>query len=237
VKKNINLMIATPMYGGVATTNYINGLLGLLGLCNSSKINFYWKFIHNESLVIKARNDLAMGFLENEDASHVLFIDADIGFNPEDLLGMLEADVDVIGAVYPKKNIYWDAVSLNARSGRLDANSLKHSSFDYVYKGKPFGLGDRNIVEAEFLGFGFILIKKEVFERLIPHTRSYVGSSSYPVDKKMYAFFDTEIDESNNNLLLSEDFYFCKRWRDIGGRLHVAPWVKLTHSGNYTFGS
>jgi hypothetical protein len=53
----------------------------------------------------------------------------------------------------------------------------------------------------------------------------------------MYSFFDTEIDESSNDLLLSEDFYFCKRWRDIGGKLFVAPWVRLTHSGNYTFGA
>jgi hypothetical protein len=235
VKKNINLMIATPMYGGVATTNYINGLLGLVGLCNSRGINFYWKFIHNESLVIKARNDLAMGFLENEDASHVLFIDADIGFNPEDLLGMLEADVDVIGAVYPKKNIYWEGSERAARAGRVDAHLLKQASFDYVYKGEVFGLGDRKVFEAEFLGFGFILIKRDVFKRLIPHTREYVGSSSYPINKKMYAFFDTEIDESG--LLLSEDFYFCRKWRDVGGRIHVAPWVRLTHSGNYTFGS
>lgn len=223
------------MYGGMASTNYINGLLSLVGMCNAYGIDFYWKFIHNESLVTKARNDLAQAFIENKEATHILFIDSDIGFNAEDVFKMIQEDVDFIGGVYPKKQIYWENVSSAARKGISDVERLSSYSMDYVYKGEPFSFGDSKSVEAEFLGFGFILLKKEVFKKLIPETKRYTGSSSYPVNKKIYAFFDTAMDEKNNDLLLSEDFYFCKRWRDLGGKIYAAPWVHLTHSGNYTF--
>ena len=96
------LYIATPMYGGMCHGFYTQALLSLNNILRDHKIDSMISFMFNESLITRARNALTHTFLKS-DCTHLFFIDADIKFNPQDFLGMLMADKEIICGIYPKK--------------------------------------------------------------------------------------------------------------------------------------
>ena len=49
-----------------------------------------------------------------------------------------------------------------------------------------------------------------------------------------YNFFDT-LHNTETKQYFGEDFGFCQRWRDMGGRIWVDPDICLNHIGRYTF--
>src|SRR5438105_1383148 len=100
------LFVATPMYGGQCTGMYMKSCLDLQGVCQQYGIETRFSFIFNESLITRARNYLVDEFLRSG-FTHLLFLDADIHYNPQDVIALLALDKDVIGAPYPKKSIKW----------------------------------------------------------------------------------------------------------------------------------
>ena len=104
------IFVATPMYGGMCTGMYASAIMQLVGVCGQSGMMMYYSFMMNESLITRARNSMAHDFLKS-DATHLMFIDADINFNPQDIPRMVQADVDIICGIYPKKEINWVQVS------------------------------------------------------------------------------------------------------------------------------
>lgn len=96
------LFISTPMYGGMCFGYYTQAVLQLNNVLREKNIDSMFSFMFNESLITRARNALTHNFLKT-DSTHLLFIDSDIGFNPHDVVKMIEADKDVIGGIYPKK--------------------------------------------------------------------------------------------------------------------------------------
>lgn len=237
----IKLFLATPMYGGMCTGHYTQSLLQLQNLAQTSNIVLATSFMFNESLIQRGRNALAHNFLKT-DFTHLLFIDADIVFNPADILSMLMADKDIICGVYPKKEINWTAVARAARAG-VPPEELKFYSGSHV-----INLLD-NASEACFPvdqpaeilngGTGFMLIKRKVLETLIPHVGKYSNntldlSGGMQLAEPIYEFFGTSICE-NTGVLLSEDYEFCRKWRATGGKIWAAPWIRLAHVGTYNF--
>ena len=105
-----SLFVATPMYGGQNHGLYMKACLDLQGLCMQYGIQIKFSFLFNESLITRARNYLVDEFLHRSDCTHLLFIDSDINFNPQDVVAMLALDKDVIGGPYPKKAIKWRSV-------------------------------------------------------------------------------------------------------------------------------
>lgn len=237
----IKLFVATPMYGGMCTGFYTQSILQLQNLAQNSNITMATSFMFNESLIQRARNALAHNFLST-DFTHMMFIDADISFNPADVLSMLMADKDVICGIYPKKEINWYMVSRAAQAG-VPYDTLK------LYSGSHVVNLMENASQAEFRrdqpaqilngGTGFMLIKRKVFEDLMPHVPTYVNntldlSGKLPLSARIHEFFSTHIEEETG-VLLSEDYEFCRKWRSIGGTIWTAPWVKLAHVGTYIF--
>ena len=100
------LFIATPQYGGLCYGYYVQSLMSLQTLLRDNKIDCAVSFLFNESLIQRARNALVHGFLKT-DHTHLMFIDADIRFNPQDVLPMMLADKPIICGIYPKKEINW----------------------------------------------------------------------------------------------------------------------------------
>jgi len=129
-------MIATPMYGGLCTSNYTDSLINNICDLAQNKIHFSWGFLSNESLIQRARNHLVNGFLQTS-ATHLMFIDADIEFPRNSIRKLLDAEKEVIVGLYPFKNF----------SKRLVVN----------------GLDGNKCVHA---GTGFMLISRQVFEKL-----------------------------------------------------------------------
>jgi hypothetical protein len=240
--KNPVIFIATPMYGGMATGAYTSSLMQVPLTFAQSKIGLLYAHMMNESLITRARNALVQDFLKYPEATHLMWIDADIGFNANDIISMVKKDVDIICGLYPKKEINWPRVSEAVRAGVAD-NELKKHVGAYVVNlvdNKAVTVDVNEISEISNGGTGFMLVKREVFLDLadkVPQYARDMYASTDVVTEPEYIkeFYATSIDEESGNRLLSEDYHFCKLARKNGYKIHMAPWVNLTHTGTYIF--
>jgi hypothetical protein len=236
------LFVATPMYGGLCHGQYTVGLLTSVGVFSKAGIQMQFAYMMNESLITRARNSLAYDFLET-DCTHLMFIDADIGFNPADIPPMLDADKDIICGMYPKKEIDWLQVERAVKAG-VPPHELHKYTGSFVVN----AVGDAETVEGSINapveisngGTGFMVIKREVFENLIGKVPTYSNDMYLAVDgerkpKIIHEFFATSIDADSGNRLLSEDYHFCKIARQAGHKVYAAPWAQLSHCGSYIF--
>jgi len=237
----VKLFIATPMYGGMCAGYYTQSAMQSQMVFGHYKISAAFSFMFNESLITRARNALTATFLK-DDYTHLMFIDADIKFNPHDIVKMLEADKDIICGIYPKKEINWNTVK-NAMDAGVPNEQLKNHTGSFVvnlvdYQGEvtvPVG----EPVEIFNGGTGFMLIKREVFEKLKDHVPSYCNdvfdlAGTIGHRDEIREYFATSI-EPGTQRLLSEDYHFCRIWREIGGKVYAAPWCDLAHIGTYAF--
>jgi len=240
-KKSAKLFVATPMYGGLCTGGYTMGILECVQTFMQNNIQMYYSYMMNESLITRARNGMAYDFLQS-DATHLMFIDADISFKPQDIVRMIQADKDIICGLYPKKEINWHLVSNAVKQG-VDFRDLPNYTGSFVVNlvgGANETTGNVNEpMEIDNGGTGFMLIKREVFEALRPTVPKYTNdmiqiTDKNPVKKIIDEFFATSIDEDTNRLL-SEDYHFCKIARKAGFKVYAAPWANLVHSGTYNF--
>lgn len=230
------LFIATPMYGGNCKAVYTHSLIFLISSLRDNNYEITYDFTMNESLITRARNTLVHKFLET-DCDGLLFIDSDQGFNPEDVIKMIESGKDLISAIVPMKQINWEAAKLAYEFGVDDlekyaghyAVNFKEAT-DSIALSEPF--------EVDNIGTGLMYISRKVFEDMTPTCRSYLnheeGTGLMQRDsKKVIEFFALDIDDKD--VLLSEDFYFCRKWRALGNEVYAAPWVHVTHSGEQIF--
>lgn len=236
------IFIATPMYGGMATGTYTSSLMQTPIVLSQNGIGMYYAHMMNESLIPRARNKLAHDFL-NSPATHLMWVDADIGFNPTDIVSMVEADKDIICGLYPKKEINWHRVAKAVMDG-VPAEELKNhvGSFvvNLVNEDDGRSVDPTQPMEIANGGTGFMLVTREVFDTLAKTVPEYTNDMYAAVDvvqKPMIIkeFYDCSIDETSGNRLLSEDYHFCKIARDAGYKIYAAPWVKLSHTGTYIF--
>lgn len=237
VKKPISVMIATPMYGGMCVGNYVQGLLMTIGKMREIGVNVAWCQMTNESLITRARNELTRIFLE-QGHDYLMFIDADIGFNGDAVAQLLAADRDIACGIYPKKEVNWESVKRAAKAGKDD---LQDHGGAFVFNMVGSGhaeTDEQGMIEVRHGGTGFMLIKRRVFEALMPHVPTYRVSSFKDENGEYqkpltYEFFATSIDESG--ALLSEDYHFCELWGKHGGRIYANPFIKLDHVGTYVY--
>jgi hypothetical protein len=239
--KTPSLFVATPMYGGMCIGNYASALMQLPLILSNAGIKMYYTYMMNESLITRARNSLARDFLST-DATHLMFIDADIGFNPNDIVEMVRRDVDICCGLYPKKEIHWQRVIDAVKEG-VPADQLKDHTGTFVVNlvgDEREAVHVNKLLEIKNGGTGFMLIKREVFEALadkVPEYSNdmYLATDTVRTPKMIKEFFATSIDEESGNRLLSEDYHFCKLARKNGFKVHAAPWVQLSHTGTYIF--
>lgn len=235
-----NLFIATPMYGGLCYGNYMESMLSLQANLIAKDMDAYFSFLYNESLITRGRNTMVNDFIKS-DCTHMVFIDADIHFNPHHLFRMVEADVPIICGLYPKKEINWGGVAF-AIEKKVPQDQLKYFTGEYVVNmvgdateqlvplDKPF--------EIKHGGTGFMVIKREVFNTLKDKCPKYVHNMVDTNDNSNFGdeiteYFATSIDE--NKKLLSEDYHFCKLARDNDIKVYGAAWAQLSHTGTYEY--
>lgn len=234
------LFVSTPMYGGQCFGFYNQSLIQLNNLLKNSGSECVVSFIFNESLITRARNALAHNFLKT-DCTHLMFIDADIRFNPGDIPPMVDADKDIICGIYPKKEINWHTVKAAVERG-VPVDQLKHHTGAFVVNLVDYSpsvtVPINQPVEIWNGGTGFMLIKREVFEQLADKVPAYINDvtdlSGSIKQEEIKEYFATSI-EKGTRRLLSEDYHFCNIWRKAGGKVWAAPWVNLGHIGTYLF--
>lgn len=230
----MHLHIATPMYGGNCKGVYLDGLMSLMFELAKRGYQLSFSKLYNESLVTRARNNLVYEF-EKSGADALLFIDADEGFDHMDVVSMIESGKSLIGAIYPMKNINWESVR---KAALAEKENLEQYSGFFAMNMLP-GQNTFKITEpvpVTEVGTGMMFIKKEVFELMKPHCDSYMLNTSTGVfdpKQRVIEYFKTDITE--DGILLSEDYYFCRKYRELGGEVFAAPWVKIVHAGEYIF--
>lgn len=236
--KGKKVMLATPMYGGMGNTMYFSSVLQLQDHFHHRGIHLYHSFMMNESLIDRARNGLADQFLNGSDAEYLLFIDADIQFRPEDILAMMSYEKELICAPYPKKSINWPVIIEAVKAKICDPAALEKLVGEYVFTTDDEDPWHSQIVKVAEAGTGMMLIHRSALEKMrdaFPENR-YVSDHSVDVfsgaKKEMHAFFRTEIVD---NRYLSEDYWFCRKWRETGGTVWLFPWAQTTHFGTYGF--
>ena len=231
---NLHLVIGTPMYGGMCTSEYTQSLLNLSESANKSDVKLTTIFLGNESLIQRGRNTVAHHFMNLPDATHLLFIDADLKFRTEDIVRMIKADKSFIVGPVALKGYNWDEIRQAAVNGEQDINRTggvfninKLPGIDMIDENTPF--------EIEHGGNAFMMLRRDVFETLKPHTPIYTnGGASLPDGCEIYDYFRVEINKDTNHLL-SEDYFLCHSYRQLGGKVWCAPWVETGHFGSHLF--
>jgi hypothetical protein len=228
----MNILIATPMYGGMCTGEYTRSMLSVVPTLSAEGIAVSTAFIYNDSLITSARNKLATIFAKH-DFTHMLFIDADIGFDAKDIVSMIRANKNVIAGIYPKKRLNWQRVEMAVKAG-IPTDQIQYHTGDLVVNlvghEKEKTVKPDEPVEVWGAGTGFMLIKKEVIETLKDKVDSYLDDD----ESVLYEYFFLMKDPTINKQL-TEDYAFCWLCRQHGIKIHVAPWVRLSHTGSYTF--
>jgi hypothetical protein len=237
-----HIFVATPMYGGMCTGFYTQSMLQLPTIARNAGVDISFSFMFNESLIQRARNALVHSFMLRQECTHLMFVDADIRFNPVDIITMVQADKDIICGIYPKKEINWAGVH-NAAANGIQPQDLKRYTGSMVvnlvdYQGTVTVPADQPL-RIWNGGTGFMLIKREVFEKLKKKVKTYrndvgdLGGTIKPQDL-IYEYFPVTI-EKESQRLLSEDYAFCKIARESKIDVWAAPWVQLGHFGSYLF--
>jgi len=246
--RQYKIFLGAPMYGGQCAGLFCKATNDLSTLCAQYGIELRIYYLFNESLVQRARNYVVDEFIRS-DCTHLMFVDSDIGFRPNDVLSLLGIQTtypdqyEVMTGPYPKKTISWEKVKAAVEQGKAENPfDLNFYTGDYVFNPiqgqKEFRLDEP--VEVNEAGTGFMLIPREVLEKYaaaypeLKYKPDHTRSESFDGSHEITAFFDCEIDPTSRRYL-SEDYFFCRNARKIGIKIHMCPWMELQHVGNYIF--
>jgi hypothetical protein len=230
-----SLTIGTPCFGGQVSWLYAVSLLKLQKAFAQRGWHINYLVQAGDALVTRARQTIVCHFLDNPSATHLLFIDADIGFEPEQVLRLLEFGGDVTAAVYPAKQINWDTMAAAVQAGR---SPLESATLSYVVEreaGQEMAVRN-GFVKSRYAGTGFLMIRRSVLEAMIErypelrYTHEHGAGDALAGSRWRSALFNCMIDKATG-FYLSEDFSFCRRWTDMGGEIWVDYTSRLNHVG------
>jgi len=235
------LWILIPAAGDRIHATFAACLIKLLGTLRVHGVWYELRFLPGDSLVTRARNNLADIFLSQSsspDTDFSLWLDCDILFNPDDVLQLLALDRDFLAAPYTRKGLHWDriiaasqlgwtAAQISAVSGTPNVNWIANPV--RIFEPMP-------VLEA---GSGFWLVKRKVFQHLIdfgaaPRYRRTVDETAHYGRDFAHDFFRVGVWPETSEYL-SEDWWFCREWRRLGGTLYCCFWMKTQHLGLYPF--
>jgi hypothetical protein len=243
------LFVATPMYGGQCAGMFAKSIADLSAFCAKHEIPLQLYFLFNESLITRARNYCCDEFMRS-DAQHLMFIDSDIGFNPQDIIALMalqaqDSKFDIIGGPYPKKCISWEKIKHAVDKGVADEdpNVLERFVGDFVFnpKGGQQTIAIGEPVEVLEIGTGFMMISKDAMTKFSEKFSQYsykpdhVRTEHFDGSREIVQYFQAEIDPVSKRYL-SEDYWFCQKAQQIELRTWFCPWMKLQHVGTYIFG-
>jgi hypothetical protein len=228
------ILLATPCFGGLVHQSYMLSVCKLMRAAEREGFTLDLALLGSDALITRSRSVLVATFLDMPKATHLLFVDADIAFEPEQMLRLLRLDVDFAAAFYPLKSVDWDALPARAVAGE----PLRGAGLTYVgtLLEPPLRRTREGFATAKYAGTGFQLIRRAVFERLVaahPELRfksTHTIAREAPRGDNLYALFECQIDPETGEYL-SEDYAFCRRWRALGGDIWLDLESSLTHVG------
>ena len=234
-------LIMTPSHDGTFFFTYVASVIQLMGAAPAYGLPINFMFQAGDSLVTRARNHLVALFLSEPQWTHLMWIDADIGFSPDAFYRLLLSDRDIAAGVYPLKREDWPAEGVPAGTTESDFRQLytRYTVNSGQASDPHVGLAidQDGFMAVREAPTGFMLIKRHVFERMraaypdLHYTPDMIGS----IDPALYyRFFDVSVDPESGRYL-SEDYTFCRRWEAMGGTVHVDANSNLQHQGGKIF--
>jgi len=215
----MSLLIALPCYGGIVSDKTAKGLFNLGKELRTNGIDHGLITLANESLITKGRSRIANFFINNTSYEYVMFIDADIGFESQDVLKLLSHQKDIVCGAYPMKSI----------------------PLRYNYNITQPPKAENGLIQIDNVGFGFALIHRRVFDRIRENYEELkyipaLGHSSYPITEEEYHNSYHYFNELKKDMsFLPEDFSFFERAKSVGFVSWLDTSIQLSHVGSYVF--
>jgi hypothetical protein len=248
-KNKVTLYILTPCFASLCYVNYVNSLLSTIKLFKQLNIQLNIEFCKNDSLVPRARNNLIARGMTNKEATHFLFIDNDITWNPIDIIKLIMSDKDLIGGIYPLKKYEWGQLvkdqsyipallkrknvshfaKVISDSEMVQQNLLK---YNINHLNQTIEVTN-NLTTVKHVATGFMMLKRNMVTTMMnafPSSK-YVDDVNFltPEENDMaYALFNCEVVDGH---YYSEDWVFCDKWSKLGGDIYVDVSINLTHTG------
>jgi acyl-CoA synthetase (AMP-forming)/AMP-acid ligase II len=247
--------LLTPCFASLCYVNYVHCLMATVELFRKYNIELNIEFCRNDSLVSRARNNLVARAMANPKMTHIIFIDNDISWDPQDILKLIISDKNIVGGIYPLKNYNWSQLLADKKNPtnpnvigewikRKNASQFKdiisdESMIQYNlvrynvnYLNNTLNI-EKNLAKVKHIATGFMMIKRSVIEKMskaFPSTK-YVDDVNFlrPEENEFaYALFDCGVEEGH---YFSEDWLFCHRWTKMGGSIWMDVSISLTHTG------
>ncbi len=241
------LFVATPLYDG-AQADYLRSVITLSGAAERAGHGCAFAWLSNNAYIDRARNALAAAFLQS-DATHLVFIDGDIGFDPQEVLALValmqgDARLAVVGAPYPKRRINWKLVASAAAKGLAADNPASLERFSGMFSIEPVEAAGSFALDApiemKHVGTGLMVVRRDVVETLVErhqelrYVPDQLDRESGLAAEHIVALFQPLFDPETGHLL-GDDYAFCHRARDAGFSVWLAPWMRTTHTGPARF--
>ena len=254
-KNKTKLYILTPCFASMCYVNYVHCLMSTIDIFRKFGVPLCVEFCKNDSLVSRARNNLIARAMTDKDATHFLFIDNDITWDPLDIIKLIMSEKDLIGGIYPLKSYRWENLLQDngnpynsnvvqswikrknnsqlasfIKDDTMIQNNLLRYNINYINQTLEVS---NNIAKVKHLATGFMMIRRNVLTSMMsafPSTK-YVDDVNFlrPEENNMaYALFDCGVEEGH---YFSEDWLFCHRWSKMGGDIYVDVSINLTHTG------
>jgi hypothetical protein len=232
----VNVFLSTPCYGGVCLEEYAESIFKMQAIASQFNIGMSLDTTENESLVHRARNVSIARFKYKSECDYFMFIDADIQFDPMSIIRLIQSGHDVAVAAYPKKCIMWDQSAAAIKAGETkDPEKLATSLvLNFGTQQVTMVNGFAPVLDGPT---GFMLIKRAVIDQMYNYYPELNCVNDHQNrDLETYcAIFDCMIDPVSKRYL-SEDYAFCRRWQQMGGKIHADITTTLGHIGNLRFG-
>lgn len=235
-----HVAIATPCYGGQVFQNYLLSIIKLIYACERYGVTLSFIIRGGDSLIPRTRNSIVAEFMATDVYTHLLWVDADIGFEPEAVFRLLRADRDVAAGVYPLKRLNFpETIPEGMNRQQFDA---RYTRYPFNPVGKTFKIDADGFIEVLDAPTGLMLIKRQVlFTMADAYPDLKIIADDMPglehikdkIKQYDYRFFDVMTE--TNGRYLSEDYAFSRRWQNIGGKIFIDAASNLTHQGSHIY--
>lgn len=210
------ILFTLPIYEGNIKPAFMQSLMALQQSLILGRLPHDFMYLTNESLIQRARNNCAARFLES-DYSHMMFIDSDIEFTADDVAKLWSHAFDghdLVCGLYRMK-----------KQGAAYAAWVNGSLIE-----EPEG----GLIEVDYAGTGFMLISRKCLEKMI---EKYGDVTEHDAGGfTAWNLFGTGVrDNGDGPYFVSEDYDFCQKWRECGGKVMMDTDVRLKHWGSIAY--
>lgn len=219
-KKRRKIWIALPCYGGTITVLTMKSLIHDMFriVMNGTECYIFDQLGHADIYALRAQ--IVAHFLADKDATDLVMIDSDVGWEANGLSYLLDHDVDCVAGAYPKRE---DPIKFMFRSAMDDGKGLS-------------GDAGTGLIEVWGMPAGFIRMRRPMLERMAAHYTDLNALDNNVPGGTVCRMFDPYwIRTPTGNRVLAEDYAFCERWRDIGGKVHMDASISMAHVGTKAY--